>query len=206
MVKTPEIHSSPTETRILEAAKTVFIENGLDGTSMQQIADKASINKSLLHYYFRNKEKLFNAVFSYAFRQFIPQIQEILDSGASIFVKIEKIVSEYMGMLMKNKFIPAFVLHEINRNPDRLFGIMQDSGIDPNIIVNQFVAEIAKGNIRPIDPRHLIVNILSLCIFPIAARPLIQRILYSNDSAAYQQFLEERKKIVTEFIIHAIQV
>lgn len=206
MVKTAEIHSSPTEKRILEAAKAVFIENGLDGTSMQQIADKASINKSLLHYYFRNKEKLFNAVFSYAFKQFVPQIQEILDSGASIFVKIEKIVAEYTGMLMKNKFIPAFVLHEINRNPDRLFGIMQDSGIDPNIIVDQFVAEIAKGNIRPIDPKHLIVNILSLCIFPIAARPLIQRILYNNDPAAYQQFLEERKKIVTEFIIHAIQV
>jgi TetR/AcrR family transcriptional regulator len=205
MVKAIEIHSSPTEKRILEAAKTVFIANGLDGTSMQQIADKASINKSLLHYYFRNKEKLFNAVFSYAFQQFVPQIQEILDSSSSIFVKIEKIVAEYIGMLMKNKFIPAFVLHEINRNPERLFAIMQDSGMDPKIIVDQFVAEISKGNIRPVDPKHLIVNILSMCIFPIAARPLIQRILYSNDPAAYQQFLEERKKTVTEFIIHAIQ-
>lgn len=200
------MHASPSETRILEAAKTVFIAKGLDGTSMQQIADEAKINKSLLHYYFRTKEKLFKAVFSYAFQQFVPQIQEILTSDTTIYIKIERIVEEYTNMLMKNKFIPAFVLHEINRNPDRLFDIMQSSGINPKIFVDQFVAEISKGNIRPIDPKHLIVNILSLCIFPIAARPLIQRIFYNNEPVAYEKFLMERKKMVTDFIIHSIRV
>jgi len=102
MVNIPNTEPFSTEGTILEAAKKVFISHGFDGTSMQQIANEAGINKSLLHYYFRNKEKLFAAVFSYAFQNFIPQVQGILNSDISVFIKIERIVSEYMDMLLKN--------------------------------------------------------------------------------------------------------
>lgn len=205
MVKTPETHSQSTENKILEAAKKVFILHGLEGTSMQQIASEAGINKSLLHYYFRTKEKLFDAVFTYAFHYIVPQMEGILSSDSGINDKIERIVTEYMDLLSENKFIPAFILHEINRNPDRLYNIMQKSGMKPEIFVNQFVKEIQQGNIRPIDPRQLIINILAMCIFPVAARPLIQRIFFGNNENAYRQFLEERKKVVSEFIIQSIK-
>ena len=205
MVKTPETHSQSTENKILEAAKKVFILHGLEGTSMQQIADEAGINKSLLHYYFRTKEKLFDAVFTYAFHYIVPQMEGILSSESCINDKIERIVAEYMDLLSENKFIPAFILHEINRNPDRLYNIMQKSGIKPEMFINHFVKEIQQGNIRPIDPRQLIINILAMCIFPVAARPLIQRIFFGNNESAYRQFLEERKKIVSEFIIQSIK-
>ena len=205
MVKIPEIHSQSTENKILEAAKKVFILHGLEGTSMQQIADEAGINKSLLHYYFRTKEKLFDAVFTYAFHYIVPQMEGILSSESCINDKIERIVAEYMDLLSENKFIPAFILHEINRNPDRLYNIMQKSGIKPEMFINHFVKEIQQGNIRPIDPRQLIINILAMCIFPVAARPLIQRIFFGNNENAYRQFLEERKKVVSEFIIQSIK-
>jgi TetR/AcrR family transcriptional regulator len=206
MVNLPPAVSTLTEARILEAAKKVFILNGFEGTSMQQIANEADINKSLLHYYFRNKEKLFAAVFSYAFQNFIPQVQEILNSDISLFIMIERIVAEYMDMLLKNEFIPAFILHEINRNPDGIFTIMQGTGLNPDIFIKQFAIEIEKGHIRPLNPRHLIVNLIALCVFPIAARPLMQRMLFENDEKAYEKFLLERKKNVAEFIIQSIKV
>jgi AcrR family transcriptional regulator len=206
MVKNIKEHSSSTEEKILEAAKKVFVIHGLEGTSMQQIADEASINKSLLHYYFRTKEKLFGTVLKYAFKFIVPQIQVILNSDDHIYVKIERLVSEYMDLLMKNKFIPAFIMHEINRNPDGLFQIMQGSGIDPRIFIEQFSAEMKEGNIRTIDPRHLIINMLSLCIFPVAARPLMQRVFFGNDEKMYKQFLVERKKVVSDFIIQSLKV
>jgi TetR/AcrR family transcriptional regulator len=206
MVNTLNTEPVSTEGTILEAAKKVFISHGFDGTSMQQIANEAGINKSLLHYYFRNKEKLFASVFSYAFQNFIPQVQEILNSDVSVFIKIERIVSEYMDMLLKNEFIPAFILHEINRNPDGLYAIMQGTGLKPEVFVHQFAVEIEKGHIRSVDPRHLIVNMVAMCVFPIAAKPLMQRILFANDEVAYQQFLRERKDKVTEFIIQSIKV
>jgi len=54
-----------TEDKIVEAAKKVFIQKGMDGARMQQIADEAGINKALLHYYFRTKNKLFEKIFSF---------------------------------------------------------------------------------------------------------------------------------------------
>jgi TetR/AcrR family transcriptional regulator len=205
MDKFQDFPSASTETKILEAAKKVFIQQGLEGTSMQQIADEAGINKSLLHYYFRSKEKLFGKVFSYAFQYIVPQLNDIMISENTIFIKIEKLVSEYIDMLMKHEFIPAFILHEINRDPERIFQLMQSSGINPSLFLDQFQAEIDKGHIRPVDTKHLIVSILSMCIFPIAARPLIQRLLFENRDQAYQQFLQERKKAVADFIIQSIR-
>jgi TetR/AcrR family transcriptional regulator len=205
MVKLLSLDPASTENRILEAAKKVFIQNGFDGTSMQVIANEACINKSLLHYYFRSKEKLFSAVFLYAFQHFVPQIQEILSSDSPFQTKIEKIVSEYMDMLLNNEIIPSFILHEINRNPDRIFEIMQGSGLNPEIFIKQIVSEIEQGHIRFADPRHFIVNLISLCVFPVAARPLVQRFFFANDAQAYHQFLLERKTVVTRFIIQSIQ-
>lgn len=206
MVKSKSVDPSPTETRIMEAARSVFIRNGFDGTTMQQIADEAGMNKSLLHYYFRNKEKLFESVFAFAFRQFVPQIQDILYAQTTVFDKIERIVSEYMDLLLKNEILPAFILHEINRNPDRLYAIMQETGLDPGMFIGSLQAEMEQNHLRPMDPRHLIVNMLALCIFPIAARPLVQRILFSNDTESYNHFLQDRKKEVARFIIQSIKV
>jgi TetR/AcrR family transcriptional regulator len=198
-------HSESTEDKILEAAKKVFVRNGLDGATMQQIADEAGINKSLLHYYFRTKQKLFGTVLKFAFKFIVPQLQDILTSPDPIFIKIERLVSEYIDLLLKNSHIPAFVLHEINRNPDSIVQIMKDAGINPKLLFNPLLEDIRKGNIRPIDPRHLIINILSLCVFPIIARPLAQRVFFENNENAYKLFLEERKKEVSDFIIASIK-
>jgi len=205
MVNIIQFAPSSTENRILEAAKKVFITNGFDGTSMQLIANEAGINKSLLHYYFRTKEKLFASVFLYAFHHFVPQIREILSSDLPLSSKIENIVGEYMEMLLNNEIIPAFILHEINRNPGRIYDLMQNSGLNPTLFISNFLVEIRKGKIKSIDPKHFIVNLISLCVFPIAGRPLMQRILFANDAAAYQLFLQERKNIVTGLLLQSIQ-
>ncbi len=197
--------SESTEDRILEAAKKVFVLRGMDGSSMQQIADEAKINKSLLHYYFRTKEKLFMHVLKYAFRFVIPQFKTILQSDLDLFSKIEKLVGEYMDMLMKHRFIPAFIINEINRNPDSIVEAMRGAGVDPQMFIDQFTKEMDKGTIRRMDPRHLIINILSLCVFPVVARPLAQRLFFNNNEDQYIQFLEERKKMVSDFIIHSIK-
>ena len=206
MANLKETHSPSTEDKILEAAKKVFVLNGLDGTTMQQIADEAKINKSLLHYYFRTKQKLFSTVLAYAFRFVVPQLQDILNSNDAIYTKIERLVAEYIDLLMKNKLIPAFIIHEINRHPESIVQIMKNAGINPKNFVDQFNSEISKGTIRPMDPKHLILNIISLCIFPVIAQPLAQRLFFENSEKEYQQFLNERKQVVAAFIINSIKV
>ncbi len=201
-----EKYSTNTENKIIKAARKVFIKDGMSGARMQHIADEAKISKALVHYYFRSKEKLFDAVFRYAFFRFVPKIESALNSDKPLFEKIELLTEQYMTALMKNQFIPMFVLHEINSNPKRLYELLKQVGINPEKYVQQINQQKNKGAITDIDPEQLIINILSLCVFPVLARPLLQRLFFQNDSSKYKQFLESRKKEVPKFVINSIKI
>jgi len=201
-----------TETKILDAAKEVFQHKGLTGARMQEIADKAGINKALLHYYYRTKDKLFEKVFELAFSVFIPKVREmVLSSDKKVFEKVEFFVESYINLLYKHPFIPGFVINELNRNPQILVNFFEKNiqFKELNLFDNfdaQLKSEAENGIIRPIDSRNLMTTVIGMCIFPIVARPIIQGIMFNNDKKAYEVFLSERKKFITEFIINAIKV
>ena len=197
--------NSNTEQNILEAAKTVFVAKGMDGARMQEIADKAGINKALLHYYFRSKEKLFEAVFVEILSKLIPDISELLLSELPLFDKIRKFTQHYIDTIRENPLIPVFILHELNREPEGIARTFKSMGIQPQIFIDEVNREIEKGEIIQIDPLHLIVNLLSMCIFPIVAQPIMQHLIFEENGEAYSAFLEQRKKEVPEFIINSIR-
>lgn len=198
-----------TEDKIFEAAKDVFTEKGFDGARMEEISKKAGINKALLHYYYRTKEKLFGAIFDKVMGDFISGVIERMYNNDPLFVKIEYFVEAYLKMIMKNPHIPMFIINELNRNPERVVSIFKMTPIAKNNLFEKFRdlinSEIEKGTIKPIVPEHLIVNILSMTIFPVVARPIIQGIIFQNNKDTYMNFLEERKKEVAKFIIDSIR-
>jgi TetR/AcrR family transcriptional regulator len=196
-----------TEEKILEAAKEVFIEKGNDGTRMQEIADKAGINKSLLHYYYRSKEKLFGAVFKFAFSHFAPNIINIVtDKNDEFFSLIRRFVSLYIDIVMKNPFIPMFILGEVNKKgPSTFINVIRSAGINPQAFRERIQKEIEAGTIKPIDANQLIINVIGMCIFPVIGRPIIQVVLFDDNKKAYDTFLQSRKTEVAEFIINSIK-
>ncbi len=194
-----------TEAIILDAARKVFIKNGFDGATMQMIADEAGINKALLHYYYRNKDRLFEAVFMEAFNKMAPRIQQILFSGDPFLEKIGQFVDNYISTLQNVPEIPIFILNELKRNPERVVVLVRNSGIEPQRFVNLIEKEVKKGTIRPVDPYQLLVNMLAMCIFPFAARPIIEGFIFKQDVEAYNSFIEKRKTEVTQFIINSIK-
>lgn len=199
-----EIKKDNTEEKILVAAKKVFIEKGMDGARMQEIANEAGINKALLHYYFRTKEKLFEAIFGQVFSQILPNLMLMVRSELPFEEKLGIFVSNYIDLLMKNPFVPTFILKEMNRKPDFLATAIRKSGLSPDEIFKMFQQEMDGGRIRRMDPRDLLVNILSMSIFPIASAPLMQAMFFDNDRQAYQRFIEQRKSGVTSFILNSI--
>lgn len=200
------LKETDTEQIILLAAKEVFFKKGYDGARMQEIADEAGINKALLHYYFRSKDKLFEAIFNDAFQKFLPRVVEKMLSNASFEEKIEAFVENYITVIMEVPQIPIFILNEINRNPDRIVGVLKKIGLQPEIIFQGIRKDIELGKIRNIDPRHLIINTIGLCVFPFAGKPLLQNIFFNNDAGEYHKFLIERKKEVAQFIINSIKL
>lgn len=194
-----------TEENILNVAREVFMRNGYSGTTMQQIADEAGINKSLLHYYYRSKEKLFGQIFAEVFSQFIPELGKIFITDKSLEEKIRAFVDSYIEGFIRNPLIPIFVMQELSSNPQHLADLIKKSGIDPEMIIKMISESLKKEDLNIQDPRQFMVNMIGLCVFPFAAQPLIQRLIFNNDEKAYSKFLLERKHEVSEFLLNAIR-
>lgn len=194
-----------TEQKILAAAREVFIEKGMDGARMQDIADRAGMNKALLHYYFRSKEKLFEMVFMEQASQFLPKVGSIMMSDAPLFTKIEQFVEVYIDKLTENPFMPLFILNELNRQPESfILKIWGEKRPPVQMFAMQIVEEVKKGNINPIEPPQLIVNMVSMCIFPFVAKPMIKWVTQMDDEQ-FKQFIQKRKTEVARFIIDSLR-
>jgi AcrR family transcriptional regulator len=194
-----------TEQLILQAAKKVFISKGLDGTRMQEIADEAGINKSLLHYYFRSKDKLFEVIFKDIVMSFAPRIVGILNSPTSLFDKIELFVGTYIDLLLENPHIPGFLVNEVAKNPSRIVAALKMNGVNPDIMRAQLKKEVEAGVIRPLKVEDLMANLISLCVFPFMAKNIFSNMLDMSDED-YMLFLAARKKEIPTFIINSIKL
>ncbi len=194
-----------TEQNILDAAKNVFQSKGLDGARMQEIADEAGINKAMLHYYYRSKQLLFEAVFKNAFSLLAPQLNIILNDDSSIEEKIRSFTNNYTAFMMKHPYLPNFIINELNRNEDFILKLKENRGF-PNLdkFKARVEAEISQGILKPIDPDQLFVNVLALNIFPFLGKPLIKAFTNKNEKS-YKEFVENRKTEVANFIINSIK-
>lgn len=201
-----ETKKDTTEEKILEAAKNVFVVKGMEGARMQEIADEAGINKALLHYYFRTKERLFEAIFSGIIKLAFPKIMTIVQSEAGIVSKIEQVIDAYIELLIKHPFIPGFVLKELNRDPSGLFKLVVKFGLNPQIVFDQIQQAMDRGEIIKMKPQHLLANIVSMCVFPFAARPILSFLLFKDDPLALEAFYAERASVIKEFVINAIVI
>ncbi len=193
-----------TEEKIVEAAKVVFVRKGMDGARMQEIADEAGINKALLHYYFRSKEKLFDAIFERIIGMAFPKISQILFSDMDFKSKVEQAVDTYLDLLLKHPYLPAFILKEVNRDASLFFSLIKKMGFDPRPVYDVVADAMDRGEIVRMKPEHLIVNVIALCVFPFAGRPMISYVAFGGDKQATKVFFEERKQVVKEFVLRAI--
>jgi AcrR family transcriptional regulator len=194
------------ESNILNAAKEIFERKGMAAARMQEIADEAGINKAMLHYYYRSKQLLFEAVFKSAFSMLAPQLNEIINADTSIFEKIRNFSSNYISFVIKHPYLPNFIIQELNRNPDFVKKLIAEKKF-PNIskFKQQVNEKIEEGVIRPIKAEQLFINIISLNIFPFIGAPLLKGFVNVNDET-YKQLMEDRKTEVADFIINSIKL
>lgn len=194
-----------TEEKIYEAARRIFILKGMEGARMQEIADNAGINKALLHYYFRSKENLFKAVFKDTFSKFFLKVKDTLISEVSAKEKLNVFINNYIDLIQANPYVPQFIISEINRDPQGLKILMLQAGIEPQNILELLLNEVHSGNLSKLDPRHIVISLLGMLVFPFVARPLLQMVYFNDDQQVYNQFLNERKEVVKNMILKFLE-
>lgn len=203
MVK--KLKDESTEEKILAAARKVFISKGMAGARMQDIADEAGINKALLHYYFKNKEQLFQNIFTKLTQGFWQQISSIFESDTPLFKKIENFCSVYIDKILEDPYIPLFVLYEMSQRPTSFIKtLFLDHPPRPQKFIMQIQTEVKSGNISPIHPPQLLMNMISMCIFPFIGKPMFMLVM-NMDEPSFRNLMLQRKKDVPKFIIDSIR-
>jgi len=189
-----------TEEKIIASAERLFYQKGKAGCSMQDIADDAGINRTLLNYYFRSKDQLFEAVFRKALGTFVPSLASMLRSDITVQEYVPAMAATIIDTMIENPQIPIFVLQELSSNPERMPQIIREMGINPAIALEKMAGTDGLHLGQGMDPRQFIINLISLCIFPFAARPVITDILFEGDNEAFLKAMRERKALVPALV------
>ena len=195
-----------TEEKIFEAATDVFIERGMDGARMQDIADQAGINKSLLHYYYRTKDHLFNAVFEKIAGQMFKKFAPVLDENLSLEEKIRFFFREHISFMQKNPRLPSFILNEIHRNPQRIKKLIQSIDINKlwTTLEAQHKEELKRYKITKENIPQFMTTVAGMSVFPFAAKPIISSIM-EKMGYNFDDYIEERKEYAADFVINALK-
>lgn len=180
-----------TEQKILSAAEEVFLEVGYSGARMQLIADKAAINKAMLHYYFRSKDALFERVFDENSKEFFPSMIEVLESDLPFIEKVEVFIDRYINMIASKPFLPLFVINTMNQKEKSEF--IKKLPLElPQKLIGAYFMDQTKGLVRELNPMQFLMSLMGMCVFPFLAKPLMTNAFGMNDEL-FSELMEQRK-------------
>jgi len=191
-----------TEELIKRTAKKVFFQKGFLDATTQEIADEAGVNRALIHYYFRSREQLLDTIIEESVREKKEKVRAILTSDFSFREKIGKYIDMMIDRGIEYPFMENFLINEMARKPDNLKVLCSIDKIkSSDLIKKDLEAEIARGKIVPITPQHFMINLSSMCAYPIIAKPIFQMVHGMSDSD-YKKFLLDRKKIIFDTVFN----
>ena len=196
--------SISTEEAILEAARKVFESKGFDGARMQEISDLSGINRALLHYYFRTKEKMFERIFDEALERFMPLLSTWDQDLEECWEwKLKRFIITFITFLKTNSML--FLLREIIRKPELLASKTKKYRKGLNKFVLYFDRLKQERLIRSdVDSRYIYVIIHSLCSFP-----LMNGIVFSYSlrisPKEYDELMTGYPEIISDLLIQLLK-
>jgi TetR/AcrR family transcriptional regulator len=203
----PDPHAEQeTRERILDAAHAVFLRKGTAGSRTQEIADEAGVNKALVHYYFGTKAALADAIFERALAEITPKMFGILaDPSRSIEEKIPAIVREQIAFHSERPYFAGYMVSELHSEPERMVRLVARRGTVPLDVLRRQLREAeAAGTMRRISAEQFVANMMGLLIFPFAIRRALCQLL-SLDEAGWTGFIEDRRRILPDFILAGLR-
>lgn len=198
-----------TQESILRSAEKEFIKYGYGAAKTVRIAAAAGVTHAMLHYYFGTKKRLFNRVFEEKIRLLgqsltLPLVQKEIPLPE----KLRLLVEAHFDFIAANPELPRFIINELAANPDRLPWLKETMKriASPLLAQMQDEADDAakRGEIRKVDVFSIIIDMVSLNIFPFLAMPIIKSIKdeITDDT---DNFIRSRRRENVEIILQRIK-
>ena len=185
-----------TEEKLKEAARAVFTRKGYAATKVRDIAAEADINLSLVNYYFRSKEKLFQLIMAETIQKLFDKIQPIINNeSTTITEKMEDIAGHYIDLLIESPELPLFVVNEIMSGSNKLPQMTNNGKLFLNShFAKQIMALQLEGKIK-FHPVNIMMNMIGMIVFPFLPRPLLLKSGALKEDE-FRRIVEERKKLI----------
>lgn len=204
-----------TQQKILSAAQHEFCDHGIDGARMQAIADRAGVNKALLHYYFRSKDKLFEIIVrdlvSSIWRQIHADLR-VQSQAPDLRSVIRSLVSSYLSAMSQQPEIPLILVRQMLSRDKNVrviaHSIIAEIGDAPSRIFSAFTREVKSGRIKKVDPVQLMMNIMGMVIVTFLSQPIVEIVKQETGlGITYdKKFYKSRIDFITDMIFDGISV
>lgn len=190
------VKDQATEDLIKEKAKLLFFQKGFLDATTQEIADEAGVNRALIHYYFRSREHLLDAILEEAVLKKRQRVLAIFTSPLSFREKIAVYIEAIVDQGLLYPYLENFIISETARTPDRVNLLCSPGRVKTvDLIRDELAAEIKKGKLKPIEPEHFMVNLSAMCNYPLLAKSILKSVHGMSDQG-YRKFLQDRKKVI----------
>lgn len=187
------------EELIKQTAKELFFSKGYLHTTTQEIADAAGVNRSLINYYFRSRDLLFQTVYREAMDTLKSKLDEVLWDKTPFREKMELFIDVYMKELLRYPYRESFLITEIcSKN----FALQEKKKSDSLAhFLTEIAAEMEKGTIKKVNPIQFVFNLFSLMAFPVLMAPLYQKLLDISE-LEYSALIADRKQLILKQIFN----
>lgn len=191
--------------RIIDAAIGVFARRGPDAATINEICDKAKLNKRMVYHYFGSKDGLYEQVLQTAYRQFFSLEVSLGSMLLPPEELLETLVRRYYKFLAGHPELVRLISYE-NLNEGRVAKRLDLTGQKAPVITALQLA-LQKGQSEKrfragIDATQLLLSIFSLCFFYFANRHTMEQFL--GRSFAGRTSMEKRIQHVVELLLHGI--
>ena len=199
-------YDAHTKEKILHAAESVFHENGFYGARTTQIAQRAQVSRTMLHYYFRTKEDLFQEVVHNSIGFFLEHAQGLFEEGANLREVINQLIDLLYKIITTKPGLPSFLVNILNESPELITGIeeVKDENIPSRF--NALLEKARRDKViqSSINGEDLLVNIYGLCVTPFLMAPLVQ-FKEKRTATEMDQFVQDRKQLIKKFVWNALE-
>lgn len=196
------IAEADTEKLIKDKAKILFFQKGLLKATTQEIADEAGVNRALIHYYFRSREQMLDILLDETLREKKERVRRILTSSLPFKEKIALYIDVVVDYGLAYPYLDNFIISETASKPEKLKNFCSSDRMkSSDLIRKELAVEIRQGKLPAMSAEHFMVNLSSLCHYPLLAKPVLQAIHGLTDTA-YRKFLLERKRIIFRTIFN----
>lgn len=188
---------------ILQAATRAFAQKGFAAVGIREIAREAGLNSATLYHYFENKEAIYATVLERTFDQLIAILHDLslLEMEPQQLLRVA--IDRYIEFIKDHRDILKILVHELNLETDIVADVSSKFYNKFFTVAQEMLAARREDkNVREIDPKHLLISGIGLCVIYFIIAPLFDQ-MEGKDQLS-PEMLAQWKKTVSDLMLYGI--